>query len=237
MRKFLQVMMLVYATGACIGYQIFIAELVQYVCSSFGVSEKTVESIEFRALVNIPFAAAVLAPLSAQRDMSSLRYAGVASVAALSYTLLVLVVEAPWYYQANVSGATIHAFKLDANFLSGLSITFFAFTCQMSLLPIYSELVAPDYRRIKKVVYRALILDCVFYYVIASAGYFSTFNSTSPVVIERPPLEGFDPDYACLAAALAIVVVLCAAFPANYNPCRNQFFYLVFNQQDFSQKA
>ena len=201
------------------------------------MDEATVESITFRALVNIPFAAAILTPLSAQRDMSSLRYAGVASVVALSYTLVVLVVEAPWYYKENSATATVHAFKLDANLLSGLSITFFAFTCQMSLLPIYSELVAPNYRRIRKVVHRALILDCVFYYIIACAGYFSTFNATSPVVIERAPLPGFDPDYACLAAALAIVVVLCAAFPANYNPCRNQFFYLVFNQQDFSQKA
>ena len=128
-------------------------------------------------------------------------------------------------------------FKIDFNLLNALSITFFAFTCQMSLLPIYSELVAPNYRRIKKVVYRALILDCVFYYVIACAGYFSTFNATSPVVIERPALSGFDPDYFCLFAALAICIVLCAAFPANYNPCRNQFFYLVYNEQNFSQKA
>ena len=104
----------------------------------------------------------------------------------------------------------------------------------MSLLPIYSELVAPNYRRIRKVVYRALLTDCIFYYIIASAGYFSTFNATSPVVIERDALPGFDPDYASLIAAFAIVVVLCAAFPANYNPCRNQFFYLVYDQQDFS---
>ena len=78
--------------------------------------------------------------------------------------------------------------------------------------------------------YRALLTDCIFYYIIASAGYFSTFNATSPVVIERDALPGFDPDYATLIAAFAIVVVLCAAFPANYNPCRNQFFYLVYDQ-------
>ena len=100
----------------------------------------------------------------------------------------------------------------------------------MSLLPIYSELVTPNYRRIKKVVYRALILDAFFYYLVAGAGYFSMFNATSPVVIERPALPGFDPDYACILAAVAICIVLCAAFPANYNPCRNQFFYLVFNE-------
>ena len=201
---------------------------------SLGMDRKFVESITMRMLINIPFAAAILFPLSAMRDMSSLRYAGVASVGALTYTMIVLVVEMPWYYKENSAKSITHTFKIDANILSALSITFFAFTCQMSLLPIYSELVAPNYRRIKKVVYRALILDCIFYYIIASAGYFSTFNATSPVVIEREPLPGFKPDYFCLAAAVAICIVLCAAFPANYNPCRNQFFYLVYNEQNFS---
>ena len=98
-RKFLQIVMLVYVFGACIGYQIFMAELVQYVFASFGMNKSDVESFEFRMCVNIPFAALILFPLSVQRDMSSLRYAGVASVAALTYTLIVLVIELPFYYQ------------------------------------------------------------------------------------------------------------------------------------------
>ena len=107
----------------------------------------------------------------------------------------------------------------------------------MSLLPIYSELVNPDYRRIKKVVNRSLILDSVFYLFIASAGYFSTFNMTSPVVIERTALPGLDPDYFCVLAAGAICIVLCAAYPTNYNPIRSQFFFLCYNEGNFSQKA
>ena len=188
------------------------------------------ESIEFRCLVNIPFSVAVLFPLSVQRDMSSLRYAGVASVAAMTYTLIVLCVEMPWYYQMNKDSATIHMVKIDANIFSSFSITFFAFNCQMSLLPIYSELVAPSYRRIKKVVYRALTVDAIFYFFVAGAGYLSTFNATSPVVIERDALPGFNPDYVCLVGAVFICVIICAAFPAQYNPCRNQFFYLVYNE-------
>ena len=131
-------------------------------------------------LVNIPFAVFILFPLSIQRDMSSLRYAGVASVAALSYTLLVLGIEMPFYYSENIvkEETQVHAFILDLNIFSSMSIVFFAFTCQMNLLPIYSELVNPDYRRIKKVVHRALLLDCIFYLIIASTGYFSTFNMT-----------------------------------------------------------
>ena len=127
-------------------------------------------------------------------------------------------------------------FEFDFNILTSFSLVFFAYTCQMSLLPVYSELVRPDYRRISKIVTRALLSDFIFYLVIASAGYFSTFNWTSDIVIQRDPLPAYDPDYTTLLAAFAICVVLFAAFPANYNPCRNQFFLLCFNEPNFSNK-
>ena len=112
----------------------------------------------------------------------------------------------------------------------------FAFTCQMALLPIYSELVNPNYRRISKVIKRALLVDLIFFTLMASAGYFSMFNGTSDVVIQRPPLPKYDPDYTAIFAAIAICIVLFAAFPMNYSPCRNQFFLLVQKDAEFSNK-
>lgn len=77
----------------------------------------------------------------------------------------------------------MHAFKFDMNILTSFSLVFFAYTCQMAILPVYSELVNPNYRRISKVINRALAVDVTFYLIIASAGYFSMFNATSDVVI------------------------------------------------------
>ena len=152
--------------------------------------------------------------------------------------MLVLVIEMPFYYQWKVDApeTVIYAFKFDWNFLTSCSLVFFAYTCHMSLMPVYSELVRPNYRRIHKIVVRALLTDMFFYYLIACAGYFSMFNGTSDVVLQRPPLPNYDPDYTSLAAAIAICVVLFASFPSNYNPCRNQFFLLAFNQTEFTDK-
>ena len=122
------------------------------------------------------------------------------------------------------------------NIFTSFSLVFFAYTCQFALLPVYSELIRPNYKRINKIVSRAILLDLVFYVFIASAGYFSTFNATSDVVIQRDPLPSYAPDYTCLVGAVAICVVLFAAFPTNYNPCRNQFFLLCFANADFSNK-
>lgn len=130
----------------------------------------------------------------------------------------------------------MEAFIIDWNLLTSCSLVFFAYTCQLSLLPVYSELVKPNYRRIKKVVDRAQTFHMIFYLLIASAGYFSTFNATSDVVIQRDPLPAYNPDYTMLGAAIGICIVLFAAFPQVYNPCRNQFFLLCFNEPNFSQK-
>jgi len=83
---------------------------------------------------------------------------------------------------------------LDWNFLQACSMTFFAYTCQVQLLPIYSELVRPSYKRIKKVVVYSLFTDFLVYAVVSTAGYFSTYNYTNPIVIYRPALPSYDPD-------------------------------------------
>ena len=57
------------------------------------------------------------------------------------------------------------------------------------------------------------------------------------MVIVRPTLNGYSPDYTNLIAAFAICIVLFAAFPSNYNPCRNQFFLLFYNEPNFSNKS
>lgn len=70
----------------------------------------------------------------------------------------------------------MHFFYFDWNLLTGAALTFFAYTCQVNLLPIYSELVNPNEKRIKKVISRSIIVDVFFYITIALAGYFSTYD-------------------------------------------------------------
>ena len=186
----------------------------------------------------MPCAFLIILPLALKRDMSSLAFMGMVSVAALFYVLIVMIAEIPFYWKLykDAPQTVIYAFKLDMNVLTSFSIVVFAFTCQMALLPIYSELVNPNYRRISKVIKRALLVDLIFFMLMASAGYFSMFNGTSDVVIQRPPLPKYDPDYTAIIAAIAICIVLFAAFPMNYSPCRNQFFLLVQNDAEFSNK-
>lgn len=77
----------------------------------------------------------------------------------------------------------------------------------------------------------------LFYSAISFTGYFSLFNATSDVVLERPPLPNFNPDYCALGAAISISLVLFAAYPVNWNPGRNMYFVLMYNDANFSAKG
>ena len=43
-------------------------------------------------------------------------------------------------------------------------------------------------------------------------------------------LPGFGRDYALMLAQISIVLVLFVAVPVNYNPFRNQIFYMFFKK-------
>ena len=103
-------------------------------------------------------------------------------------------------------------------------------------MPIYSELVRPEARRIRKVISRSIAVDLSFYMVIAAAGYFSTYDHTPKIVLERPTLGGWGRDYAILIAQISIIMVLFVAVPVNYNPFRNQIFYMFFKKESITFK-
>lgn len=91
------------------------------------------DTFEFRLIVNVPIAALILFPLSLKRDMTSLAFAGVISVIALFYTLLVMIVESPFYYRnyRYAPQTVVYAFKFDWNLLTSFSLVFFAYTSQL----------------------------------------------------------------------------------------------------------
>lgn len=60
-----------------------------------------------------------------------------------------------------------------------------------------------------------------FYLIIAAAGYFSTFDNTHRIVLDRDPVNGAKRDYAIMIAQISIIMVLFVAVPVNYNPFRN----------------
>jgi amino acid permease len=240
LERFLQMNIFVSLWGSCISYQIIISTLVARFLKKCGVSPEDnfafFDTWQYRAMQAIPTAVIILFPLSMIKDMSGFRHISVVSIFALIYTGIVLFCELPEYIKAYRADpdVDIELACFDWNFFTGASITFFAYNCHVQLLPIYSELVNPNEKRIKKVVARSISIDVLFYASIALAGYFSTYNKTPKIVLDRS-LPGDDkPDLFLMLAQLGILMVLFVAVPVNYNPSRNQVFYIFFGRDSFS---
>jgi amino acid permease len=241
LERFLQYNILIYLWGSCISYQIIISTLIARFLLKCGVKTENdgefFTTWQYRAMQCGPTALIVLLPLSMIRDMSGFRHISVVSIVALIYTGIVLIAELHEYIEFEKKDPTIkieYAW-FDWNFFTGASITFFAYTCHVQLLPIYSELVNPNESRIKKVISRSVFVDVFFYVTIALAGYFSTYNKTPKIVLDRNSVTGAADPF-LMVAQLSIVLVLFVAVPVNYNPFRNQLFYLFFNKDNYSQK-
>ena len=129
MQKLLAIMILIYLPGSCISYMILFNALIQYVAINFGADEEFSQTMAFRAMVGIPTTIFFYFPLSLKTDMSAFQYGGLASIVALFYVALVMMIELPFYAKQNFESATIYEFYIDWNIFTSCSITFFAYTC------------------------------------------------------------------------------------------------------------
>lgn len=175
MGRFMTIASICYLFGTLTGYAIIMISLIKYSLIAFGVDDKLVNTKLFSVYICVPLMYLVLYPLSLLRDMSSLRYAGLGSLIALFYTAIVLIIELPEYYKYYSKLADVKPFYFDANIFTGTSMVFYSFTCQLQMMPIYSELVKPNYPRMKKVITRAFAVDFIFYATISIVGYLSSF--------------------------------------------------------------
>lgn len=90
--------------------------------------------------------------------------------------------------------------------------------------------------RMNKVINRSLTVDFLFYITIAVVGFFSQFEKTNPIVLERELLPGHEHDYAIVIAIIAICLCLVCAFPTYFNPFRQAFFTQTLGRNEFSNK-
>lgn len=88
-----------------------------------------IHSWKFVVPQSLALATLVFLPLSLKRNMDAFKYISMASIMSLVYTAVVLIIEAPEYWRANIGTAKISPFYIDLNIFQGMSMTFYAFQC------------------------------------------------------------------------------------------------------------
>ena len=188
--------------------------------------------------------AALVFPLCLLKDISKMRLASLFGVLALVYSIIVVIIES-FFYLFNENWDKIgemnwinisNAFSLEAGvpFFGGISTVFYIYSCHAGAFPVYKTLRNNTTRRIKKVFRRSIILDICVYFTIAAASFITSPINPPELILYRPNLSGFNPDYFILIAKIGIICNLFFSTPANYAGFRLSFFELIWGNANLT---
>jgi hypothetical protein len=88
----------------------------------------------------------------------------------------------------------------------------------VEVVPIFQELLHKAHG--PSMVARSVLLNLAFFLTIGLAGYFSTYELTGQIVIDRAPIVPSDTDYLMVVGQLMVAIVLCVAYPINTLPIK-----------------
>jgi amino acid permease len=179
-------------------------------------------------------------PMSIMKNISTLQYISIFTLICITYTLLVIVIEFPFYYtEFNNDNPSyeIHLFpERNWNWLSTLGPFLFGFSNHNALFDVINELKRPNSRRTIKLINSSTILLSIFYLLIILTGYLSFFDKVEDTLITRQNLKSFPNDYLIEISKWALVFCLNCCCAINYNIMRQSYNILLFNGSDGSFK-
>ena len=183
-------------------------------------------------------------PLCMLKDISKMRFASLFGVLALVYSIIVVIIES-FFYLVNENWEIISqmnwidispAFDINAGvpFFGGIATVFYIYSCHAGAFPVYKTLRNNTTKRIKKVFRRSIMLDVCVYFTIAAASYITSPLNPPELILYRPNLSGFSPDYFILIAKIGIICNLFFSTPANYAGFRLSFFELLWGNTNIT---
>ncbi len=150
------------------------------------------------------------------------------SILAMLYTIIVVVVECPWYfsnymnniYKEDDPKTHINWFSISAGFDKHLyfflcaSTFFFSTACHTGTFPVYKSLKNNIYRRISKVIQRSIILDVILYLLVGVSGFLTSPTNAPDLIINRNKI--WETDYPMTISRLFMAFNAFFGVPANY---------------------
>ena len=255
---FVDINIALYLFGALISFQVIIYQMtgavVYDIMKMFGKLEKYDNFVDYKedrwtkaTYLKFPimFGVALLVfPLCLLKDISKMRIPSLIGVLALIYTIIVVIIESLFYmiYENGEKASEMnwvnitHAFELKDGipFFGGVATVFYLYSCHAGAFPVYKTLRNNTTRRIKKVFRRSILLDLFIYFFIAAASFLTSPINPPELILYRPNLPGFDPDYFILIAKLGIIFNLFFSTPANYAGLRLSIFELIWGNSNLT---
>jgi amino acid permease len=176
-------------------------------------------------------------PLSCVKNISTLQYASLLATVSLTYIILVVLFESPFYFMQNYGKSDLYVISIFPpqgigwNWLNTLSTFLFGFCVHNGFFQVFMEMDRPNLRRSMKVTNRATLMEVILYAIISLGGFFSVFYDCPDAFIKRKNLDSFENDYFMLVGRIFLVVVLNSCMAINYNVLRIALRSMVFKNE------
>ena len=248
------VMTCLYSWGLIITYEIIMNSLVGRVIYVFFQNKDTYPSfsnyeeeewntLKIRAIV-LGSINLILIILCLVKDIGRMKIFNIFGIAALFYTIIVLVAESPLYWKHYLNNVYIkedkstHAnwvdisrsFNPNLDFFTGFATIVFSFSNHQGALPVYRSVNTKDESIMNKIFRRSIILDLIIYFLIYIASFLTAPLKSEDLIIFRESI--FDNDIFMNLAKISIFLELFFLIPSNYNSFRCSLFHILFGNEN-----
>uniref|UniRef100_A0AAV1TZ72 Amino acid transporter transmembrane domain-containing protein n=1 Tax=Peronospora matthiolae TaxID=2874970 RepID=A0AAV1TZ72_9STRA len=166
----------------------------------------------------------IMLPLSLLKDISSLQFSSILGVFSIIFLVVAVAIRSIMYASAHGIPDDV-SWTIDTSrgpdFMLSVPIVMFAFTCQVNVFSIYTELQRPCIRRMNKVVDRATLVSFLVYLSIGVVAYLAFGSQLVDPKYKGNILLSFPLNDTLIAISrAAITFTVAVAFPLNIFPCR-----------------
>ncbi|ELP94479.1 vacuolar amino acid transporter, putative [Entamoeba invadens IP1] len=210
-----QVSAMLYTTGTCIGYIIFLGGFLPYIIgnNSFFADR----SFEITLICIL-----LIYPLSFSRTLDALKWFSIGAVICVAYTAVVIVVESYTTYFA----PDIKVFSITWNTFRGFPIYTGAFCCHYNVFRFYVEL---KNRSVKKLTCISLVSTSIAYIAYALVGVFG-YKSMGKDVVGNVLISYPRSDKYILVACISFCFIMAASFPLVHFAQRSLLDTMLFDR-------
>ena len=246
---FIDIIIVVYLFGVFVQYMVIIYSLVGRTIFELFIDKADYTGFEQYendvwdgAILKFPImfgTTLVIIPVCLLKDISKMRFASMFGICALIYSILVVVIESPWFLidyldKYKEDDPKTHAnwfdiskgFTKELNFFTGVATVFFTFTCHPGAFPVYKTLKNNNEKRVNTCFFRSILLDISIYILIAICGFITAPTNPKSLIIYRESI--FENDIFMTIAKIALALDLFLSLPANYASYRCSFFMVFF---------
>jgi amino acid permease len=171
--------------GSQIAWNKFISNILSNLLAYYGNPDFIISTEYTKLFLSIMIVLFIQVPICTLNTIARLHVLSILGCVLILYVILVSIFEFPYYFEQNFEWDKICYFNFNVDFLSVFCIFFFAFGNHSTIMNALSELYPKTDIRINKLVNYTSYSEMILYFITMFVGYFSTYNLTDEIYINR----------------------------------------------------